>query len=125
MYIEFNGVHIGHGPFLSSFDLSQRKMVKMIKYNCDLLKLFEKVENNPVDGFLMNFGVVLTNGDVYIDLRDTPLLPEIKIKEKTSPDHNIPGKLLWGHMERKQGWNYYVGTELDDGTIEVWNVYEG
>ena len=73
MYYEFNGLHVAHGPFISSFDLSYRTLVKHTKFEEDIFKLFEKVALPA----LMNFGVILKNGHIYSDLREDPLRPEI------------------------------------------------
>ena len=55
MYYEFNGLHVAHGPFITSFDLSQRVIVKHTKFSHDIFRLFEKVALPA----LMNFGVIL------------------------------------------------------------------
>jgi hypothetical protein len=87
-YLEFNGIHLGHGPFVSHFSLSLRTMVKMTKFEHNLHRVFETVERND-DGLFMTFGVLLENGDIFDAMRDDITNPDIKIKDKTEPDFQI------------------------------------
>lgn len=124
-YLEFNGIHIGHGPFVSHFSLSERKMVKMTQFPCEVHRVFETVENTGVARY-MTFGVILENGDVYDAMRDDPTNPDIKIKEKTEPDYTLSGKkILWSHMDKREGDYYYVAMEEENGEVTIYNITDG
>ena len=125
MYLEFNGIHFAHGPFVSHFDMSQKKMVSMEKYSCDVFKVFETVERGE-DGLFMSFGLILSNGDIYDAMRDEPLLPELKIKQKSEPDFKIEcRKVVWTHLERKNGDEFFICVEKEDDTYELYDINRG
>ena len=75
--MEFNGIHLAHGPFVSSFNMSTRQWVSHIKFKTDIFHQFKTVQisKDPVTRSVsahMNVGVILSNGEVYINLRVDP-----------------------------------------------------
>jgi hypothetical protein len=80
MYIEFNGIHFGHGPFLTSFDVSQKRIVSQLKFHCDIFKVFETVSIISGDPY-MEFGVMLVDGSIYDQMRIDPTNPKIVLKD--------------------------------------------
>jgi len=87
-------------------------------FETDVKVLFNKVDPNV----RLNFGVLLENGKVYIDLREDPANAEIKLKKIEAPDFTIEDEIIRYHIDSKFSYFFFILVRTDMGEIKMLQI---
>jgi len=112
-YLEFTGLHLAHGPFISTFNLSTNEWIAHTNFGQDVYQLFKRVDPDVC----MNFGALLYNGDIYCDLREDPTNSIIKLRKSDKPDFHIEGEILEAYADKLYAYNYFIFSKGKDGKV--------